>query len=213
MLITKINSDIEERQHVMLKIKSFPLRYKLNENDEQLYLTHSIPTIYAIWEGFIQTSFQTYIGELNKLNLTIDTIHKDILVYHMDNNFKQFREFPEKSERKSNFFYQLKNFYRAERFEITRTVNTQSNVGFSVLNKILGAFNLELMPLYPEPQFSLTDELEGFLLKIRNATAHGTNAIVIKRSDVERAIKLVEMLMELVSKRIFHGFQNASYLA
>ena len=213
MLITKINSDIEDRQHVMLKIKSFPARYQLAEKDEELYLVHSIPTIYAIWEGFIQTSFQTYIGELNKLSLTIDSIHKVILVYHMDNNFKQFREFPGKTDKKSNFFHELKSFYRAECFEITRVVNTQSNVGFSVLNKILGSFNLDLISEYPEPRFSLVDELDGFLLKVRNSIAHGANSIVVHRSDVERAIKLVEILMDLVSKRIFHGFQTASYLA
>ena len=149
MLTKEIKSDIKEREGLMLKIKTFPLRYTLSECDETLYLKHSIPTIYAIWEGFIQTSFKSYIRELNKLNLTVETIHSEILVYHMGNSFSQFKNFPEEKKGKHNFFYKLKDFYRAERFEITPTVNTQSNVGFAVLNKILGAFHLEQIKPHP----------------------------------------------------------------
>jgi hypothetical protein len=212
MLEQEIRSDIEERQLLMLKIKTLHLRYRFNEEDEQLFLNYSIPAVYAVWEGFVQTSFQTYIQELNKLNLTIDTICKPILIHHLETSFKQFREYPEKPNGKVAFFDKLNQFYRSESIDITREVNTESNVGFKVLNKILETFNLELIPEYPEPRYSLPQELDKFLLKIRNSIAHGNNSVVISREDLERAIKLIEVLMDLVSEKMVNGFNNNSYL-
>jgi hypothetical protein len=221
MLEQKIMSDIEDRQGVMIGIKTFCSRNQLNVKDEKLFLTHSISMIYAIWEGFVQTSFQAYISELNKLNLPIDSICDEVLVYHMDTSFPQFREYPGKLKRKVAFFNQLNTFYEAKFIEITRTVNTESNVGLSVLNRMLAAFNLEKIPDYltdsalnqrNETPYSIQTELDTFLLKSRNAVVHGTDAIILERKDVQRATKLVEILMDLVSKRILDGFKNKSYL-
>ncbi len=120
MLEQQIRSDIEERQRLMGKVKTLHSRYEFNDDDEQMFLRYSIPAIYAIWEGFIQTSFQTYINELNILNLTIDTLCKPILVYHLETKFKQFREYPEKPNGKIAFFDKLNQFYQSEIIEITR---------------------------------------------------------------------------------------------
>jgi hypothetical protein len=212
MLEQEIRSDIDERQKLMLQIKTLYLRYEFTEKDEQLFLMYSIPTIYAIWEGFVQTAFQTYIQELNKLNLTINTICKPILVYHIENSFKQFREYPERFNGKVDFFDKLNIFYNSEFIDITKTVNTESNVGFDVLNKILKTFNLENVSEYPEPRYLLPQELDNFLLKIRNAVAHGQNSIVVNREDLDRAIKLINILMDLVLEKIIKGFENRSYL-
>lgn len=213
MLEQEIRSDIEERQKLMLQIKTLYLRYEFNEKDEQLFLNYSIPAIYALWEGFIQTSFQTYIQELNKLNLSVNTICKPLLVYHMESSFKQFREYPEKLNGKVTFFEKLNQFYQSEFIDIARTVNTESNVGFNVLNKILNTFNLDSISEYPEPRYSLPQELDMFLLKTRNSVAHGQNSVVINREDLDRAIKLVEMLMDLVFEKIIQGFESQSYLS
>lgn len=212
MLEQEIRSDIDERQKLMLRIKTLSFSYGFNEKDEQLFLNYSIPTIYAIWEGFVQTAFQTYIQELNKLDLTVSTICKPILVYHIESSFKQFREYPERFNGKVAFFDKLKMFYNAEFIDITQTINTESNVGFDVLNKILKTFNLEKISEYPESRYSLPQELDNFLLKIRNAVAHGQNSIVVNREDLDRAIKLVNTLMDLVLEKIIKGFESKSYL-
>lgn len=212
MLEQEIRSDIDERQKLMLQIKTLYLRYGFNEKDEQFFLIYSIPAVYAIWEGFVQTAFQTYIQELNNSNLTVNTICKPILVYHIESSFKQFREYPERFNGKVAFFDKLNIFYNAEFIDITQTVNTESNVGFDVLNKILKTFNLEKIPEYPEPRYSLPQELDNFLLKIRNAVAHGQNFIVVNREDLDRAIKLINKLMDLVLEKIIKGFESKSYL-
>jgi hypothetical protein len=154
---------------------------------------------YAIWEGFIQTAFQTYVRELNKLELTIDTVCNPILVYHIESKFKQFKQYPtpENFKHKVSFFDKLNQFYKSNLVEIAPVVNTESNVGFKVLNRILKEFNLQTVPdYYPEPRsnYKLSTELKR-LLDFRNDAAHGQNASIVKREDLDRAIKLVETLI------------------
>ncbi|MFM6205615.1 MAE_28990/MAE_18760 family HEPN-like nuclease, partial [Planktothrix sp.] len=188
LLEQEIMSDIEERRELMSRIKALCPRYNFSSEDEELFLNYSIPIVYSIWEGFIQTYFQIYIRELNKLNLNINNICHSILIYHIESEFPQFKQYPEKDKliRKVNFFEKLGQFYQCNTLEISPKVNTESNVGFKVLNRILTDFNLETIPEYPEPQYSLRDDLDKFLLKIRNSVAHGQNSIVVKREDLER---------------------------
>jgi hypothetical protein len=214
ILEQEIMSDIGERRELMSRIKALCPRYGFSLEDEALFLNYSIPIVYSIWEGFIQTSFQIYIRELNKLDLNINNICHPILVYHIESTFPQFKQYPEKDKfgKKVNFFDKLGQFYQSNSFEISAKVNTESNVGFNVLNRILTDFNLEKIPTHPEPNYSLPDEIDKFLLKIRNNVAHGQNSIVVSREDLERAIKLVDRLMDLVFERIKTGFITKSYL-
>ena len=106
-------------------------------------------------------------------------------------------------------------FYKTNPLIIRENISTESNVGFKVLNRILSNFNLDKILNYPEPGsgYSLANELDKFFLDTRNKVAHGeTGSIVVKREDLERAIKLVDKLMDLVFDRIKTGFINRSYL-
>lgn len=208
----EIMSDIDERKTLMSKTRTLCPRYNFSEEDEQFFLNYSIAIIYSIWEGFIQTSFQAYVRKLNNLGLTIDTVCKPILVCHIESTFKQFKQYPTKFKNKVSFFDKLNQFRQSDTFEICPAVNTESNVGFNVLNRILEESGLEKIPEYPELRYSLRTELDNFLLKIRNASSHGDNSVVVNRDDLDRAIKLVETLMDLVFERIKAGFKEKSYL-
>ena len=205
-----IRSDIGERQQLMLQIKTLYLRYQFNERDEKIFLSYSMPAIYAIWEGFIQTSFKTYVQEINKINLSVNTVHKQILCYRIENSFKQFKQYPKNYDKKVVFFDKLGEFYSADIIEITRTINTENNVGFDVLNRLLAAFNLEKIPDYYEQRW-LKNELDERLLRIRNQVAHGQDSIIVSRNDLEDSINLVNILMELVLNRTMIGFSTESY--
>ncbi len=224
LLEQEIMSDIDEREELMSRVRLLYIRYGFSEQDEHLFLNYSIPIVYSIWEGFVQTSFQIYIRELNKeltrLELNIDSVCEPIFVYHMESTFRQFKQYPNpKSDedkpkivkKKVDFFNALGLFYKSNTLQIHPNINTESNVGFNVLNRILNDFNLEKIPTH-ENNYSLKDEL-GKLLQIRNAVAHGQkSAIVVNREDLERAIKLVDKLMDLVFERIKTGFIEKSYL-
>lgn len=211
MLEQKISADIEERQQLMINIKTLYLRYGFSEKDEQMFLIYAIPAVYSIWEGFVQTVFRFYVLELNRLNLGINTICNPILVYHIETSFKQFNEYPKSFNGKIAFFEKLNQFYNSEQIDITQIINIEGNVGFDVLKKILEIFNLQPMPEYYEPRYSVKIELE-FLLTIRNAIAHGDNSIIVNRNDLDRVIKLVNILMDLIFDRIMEGFNNRTYL-
>jgi len=138
----------------------------------------------------------------------------------MEAEFLQFKQYPrsmnredqlKRTKQKVRFFEELKRFYSSEILEINANVNTESNVSFSVLNRILGDFNLAEISEFPLPRYSLKVELDQFLLRIRNAVAHGQNSVIVKLEDLERAITLVERLMDLVFKSIRDGFINESY--
>jgi hypothetical protein len=76
-------------------LKLLCARYGFSNTDEELFLYYSIPIVYATWEGFIQTSFQIYVRELNKLELTIDQVCDSIIIYHIESTFPQFKQYPD----------------------------------------------------------------------------------------------------------------------
>lgn len=220
MLEQAIRSDVEERQRLMLKIKALHLRYGFHEEDAQIFLNYSIPAIYAIWEGFITTALHTYIVELNQLNLTFDSVCESILIQNFE---KKFGEYPKTKDKKTEFLKNIFEFYANPIINIPKGVKTKSNVNHEVLNEILSDFGLPILQdqliVYSElsnyPNLPLKNSLYKELTRLldnRNAVAHGQNSVVIHRSDLERAIKLVETLMDLVCDRIVNGFQNETYL-
>ncbi|MDB9534832.1 MAE_28990/MAE_18760 family HEPN-like nuclease [Dolichospermum planctonicum CS-1226] len=212
LLEQEIMSDIDERRELMSWVKLLCARYGFLEEDEQLFLCYSIPIVYSIWEGFVQTSFQIYIRELNKLQLGIDDVCDPILIYHIESKFPQFKQYPKAdANKKVKFFNDLRHFYKTNPLEINPK-KTESNVGFKVLNRILKEFSLEEIPQVPRPGYPLNTELHK-LLDTRNKIAHGQGgAILVRREDLERAIKVVEELMDLVFERIKTGFIEKSYL-
>lgn len=207
----ELMSEIDERRDLMLRLKLLLKRLQLDQ-DKQLFLSYSIPIVYSVWEGFVKIALQIYVKELNKLNLSIDNICDAIFIYHMESRFSQLKDYPQDFKKKVKLFNNLQKVYVNNTFDIHSEVNIESNVDFNVLNRLLDGFNLKKIPDYIEPKYSLANELDGFLLRIRNATAHGDKSIFISEEELFRAIALVEKLMDLVFERIKDGFINQSYL-
>lgn len=94
----------------------------------------------------------------------------------MENTFKEFREYPQRLNRKINFFDKLEEHFSERQHDISRFVNTESNVGFSALNKLLMQFSLTPFPehweRYTYPNANLKEMLDTFL-RYRNGVAHG----------------------------------------
>ncbi len=216
LLAEDILLDIEDRKSRMLTTQTLFDKYDFSDADEQFFLNHSFPIIYSIWEGFVQTTFQTYIREINKeinrLNLLPQQICKPILLQQIESRFPQFKQYPEAIEKKIKFIDNFSFFLARTNMRIDPHFNTESNVGFKVLNRLLTEFNLENITEYPISQYSLKEELDEFLLKIRNGIAHGENAIQVQRNDLNRAITLVKYLMDLVFEKVNEGFRDKKYL-
>ena len=90
--------------------------------------------------------FRLYIEYLNSLHIAFRQLSNEIIVFHMENTFKEFREYPQRLNRKINFFDKLEEHFSERQHDISRFVNTESNVGFSALNKLLMQFSLTPFP-------------------------------------------------------------------
>jgi hypothetical protein len=209
----ELKAEIDERKDLMLRIKLLLKRTKLAQ-DKHLFLAYSIPIVYSIWEGFVKEAFQIYVRELNKLNLSIDEICDQIFIYHMESRFSQLKNnYPQDFKKKARLFSKLQIFYTAGRFDIHPEINTESNIDFKVMNRILEEFNLNTIPehINSGDGYSFKDNLNNFLLKNRNAAAHGDRSMPVQEEDLMKAIALVEKLMDLVFERILDGFINERY--
>lgn len=216
----KLQEIIEERVSILFEIERtlFTKRYSFSSKHQDILSKQSISMIYSIWEGFIQKSFNLYIDELNKINLEFYDFCDGIVIHHMENSFKQFKEYPLKDNKKRKFFNSLKEFHASNSFTIPRVVNTESNVGFSVLNKLLGNFSIEQFPeywkeySYPNP--NLQKSLDLFL-QLRNAIAHGgdlTSENKIDQKFYNRFKKLVIDLMYEIRLKMLNGLENKMFL-
>lgn len=166
----------------------------------------------------MQNSFRLYIEYLNSLNLDFEQFSDDIMIFHMDKTFKQFREYPEKNRQKISFYGKLRDHFQQSRHDIFQTVDTESNVGFMVLNKLLNQFSLEKFPeywgpyQYPNP--NLREMLDTFL-RYRNGVAHGgdiSSEEKVTQEVYSRYRKLIGDLMYALHDKFMEGIQNQTYL-
>ena len=211
---------IEERSFVLFEIERaiFTKRYSLSSKHQDIFSTQSISMIYSVWESFVQKSFNLYIDELNKVGMDFHCFCDEIVIHHMENSFKQFKEYPEKDNRKARFFVSLKEFHASSSCSISRVVNTESNVGFNVLNKLLKSFSLENFPEYwkdyTHPNPNLKESLDLFL-RLRNAVAHGGDLVSEEKIDQRvyaRFKKLTIDLMYEIRLKMLYGLKHKTFL-
>jgi hypothetical protein len=211
---------IEERMSVLFEIERaiFTKRYSLSSKHQDILSTQSVSMIYSLWEGFVQKSFNFYIDELNETGIDFYDFCDDIVIHHMESSFKQFKEYPKKDNKKVDFYKSLKNFHGNRKCIISRVVNTESNVGFNVLNKLLREFALERFPEhwkdYAHPNPNLRDSL-NLLLRIRNAVAHGGD--LISEDKIDQAVyarfkNLVADLMYEIRLKMLYGLEHETFL-
>lgn len=213
-------SIIEQYESSALDIERifFTKRYILSKKHYSLLSVQSISILYSYWEGFVQNSFRLYIEYLNSLNIEFNLLSDEIVVFHMDKTFKQFREYPEKNRQKIIFYGKLQDHFMQSRHDIFQTVDTESNVGFMVLNKLLSQFSLEKFPEYWEeyryPNPNLKETLDTFI-RYRNGVAHGGD--ISSEEKVTQDVylkyrKLVGDLMYAMHDKFMEGIQRQTYL-
>jgi len=215
-----IQEAIEERLTVLFEIERaiFTKRYSLSLKHQEIFATQSVSMIYSIWEGFVQTAFNLYIDELNKMDIKFYDFSDDIVIHHMESSFKQFREYPSKDKQKVKFFQDIKVFHDESSQAISRVVNTQSNVSFSVLNKLLKTFSLEQFPEhwkdYKHPNPNLKNSMDLFL-KLRNTVAHGGDLVSeekVNQGVYNRFRNLVRDLMYEIRLKMLDGLEKQTFL-
>lgn len=77
----EIIADINWRVSELASLKTIPFRYNITESHKNILIKYTMPSIYSLWEGFIKSSFQSYIRELNNLNIPIQNTHINLLTH------------------------------------------------------------------------------------------------------------------------------------
>ncbi|TAF68180.1 MAG: hypothetical protein EAZ55_00315 [Cytophagales bacterium] len=210
---------IEEHQEVIREIERaiFTNRYNLNNKHFTIFSTNSISILYSIWEGFIQKIFGLYIDEINKEEIDFFSFCDNIIIFCKERNFRQLKDYPQKTSGKISFMKKLKDFYSINVHLIPRVIDTQSNVGFEVLNRLLEQFNIVTYPeqwdVYKYPNPNLKENLHIFL-KLRNTIAHGGELLPeesIDQKTYERFKKIVLDLMYDLRDKMLDSLINKKY--
>jgi len=136
----------------------------------------------------------------------------------MENTFKQFKDYPQKEKRKTNFYSQLSLFFLTKNYTLYSQINTEDNLGFDILNKILKTFSLdpftEHWKKYKHPNPNLKESLNTFL-RYRNGVAHGGDISSEEKVTQEVYVKyknLVRDLMYEIQLKMVTGLKDKTYL-
>lgn len=211
---------VEQRESVLFEIERvlFTKRYKMSKKHLEIFTVQSIAMIYSLWEGFVQESFQMYIQYINSLFIDFNQLSREIVVFHMDNQYKQFYNYPTKINGKINFYESLAEHFMHEYHEIYPRIDTESNVSFEVINKLLKQFSLKEFPeywgSYQYPNTSLKQIMSTFL-RYRNGIAHGgdiTSEEKVTRDVFVRYKKLIIDLMYEMHDKFMYGINERTYL-
>lgn len=190
----------------------------LPKKQKEILFNYSIAMLYSIWEGFVSRSFRLYIEYLNEQNISYENLLDSIVVYNMESQFKQFKEYPADIRKKGKFFLALSLHYNTAPPKLNVLVDTKNNVGFNVLNNLLTTFGIEAFPEYWEtykhPDTTLKEIMLNFL-RYRNAIAHGADISGEKKIEHEQYEvyrTLIRNLMYAMHNRFLDAITNKTYI-
>lgn len=214
-LKSELDADIAVRQENLSRIKTMPTRYLFRGDDVNTWLRCAFPIIYAEWEGFFVYALSLYFREVNKLHLSLDDLNERYFVRNADKTFKQLSEYPSDFKKRLTFLRSLLLYFRnTGEVDLKTEVNTESNLGFKVMNVILSGLNFQLVEDHiNHDAYSLKEDMDKFLLDKRNGLVHGDPASTVTFEEVSGGIALVERLMVLTKDIIADGFKNEVFKA
>lgn len=199
---------MDSRVKELATLRNLSSKSFLSGQLQELLRRTLIPTIYSFWEGFIKESFNLYVDELNKLKFTRREICFNLLVHSIDHSTRIKFKFKDSIVEYTSQIEYIKNLclHLDNPILLTKSIPTDSNVNFAVLDKILNRFNLQEIPEIP-----YKSQLDR-LLMLRNNIAHGENSIPISQPEIDDMSTLIQNLMVEVSLRILEGFNSKTYL-
>ena len=208
----------------LLEIDYQQIQVKKIEQDEykNSIKRSNICLMYAHIEGFVKFSFIHYITAINQLKLHCQDV---IPILRAAMYFEDFLKLTN-PDRKSQIFKKsfpfdahLHRLYRQEEFfeRITahlsakveikdKYINTESNVGREVLEKLLYQIGL------PHNCLSAVTGTLSKLKNKRNDISHGTDMSIINDKDYEDYTKCTLDVMKRITEVILDAYQNQKYL-
>lgn len=197
--------EIDWRTNELSIIRTTPLLFSFSDIQKKILEKYSVVAIYAIWQGFVTTSFNLYIREINSLGLTCDETNLNIITHDIFTKYDLNEEKRKHFKNKCIFISNILEYSKLP-VSISSSIPTESNVNFKVINKILNHFNMDELP-----ENNFKKRLDD-LLFFRNTIAHGECSIVVTKEIIQNINLTVIDAMHEVAIRIIDGYESKSYL-
>lgn len=76
--------EISWRTNEISILRTIPYLFPLSKRQKLALERHTIPAIYSLWEGFVVTTFEVYVREINSYNLSAEKLNLCILTHAID---------------------------------------------------------------------------------------------------------------------------------
>src|SRR5690554_4214749 len=134
--LKEISLDIDWRYSELSILRTLPYRYGLSEHHKDFLIRYSVPIIYSLWEGFVRSTFEIYIRELNSKNLHYNDLNTCILAHAFSTHDKLNLRNPRNTVKaQTEFIEYLINIFKAP-IQILPQIPTNSNVNYETINNI-----------------------------------------------------------------------------
>lgn len=170
-----LEKELEWRVKEISSIRSILLKRKLPKYQNEIILKYSPVAFYSLWEGFVVCSLGQYICEVNKLNISYNSLHPSVVTHDIDIKFLKDKYMKEKSLTDFKDVIMLigdLHNYLSNPITIGMKIPTKSNVNFERINTILDRLNI---PPMSKKHKTPLDHLK----RVRDDAAHGEFSIQI----------------------------------
>ncbi len=200
----ELQREVDWRMEEITILKTLHIMHPFSDLQKRILQKNSIPSFYALWEGFVQTGLSIYIRYINQLDLSPTVLSKNIIIHDIDVKYN-LGDGRKNFEKKSVLVGDIYN-YRKNRVNLETQIPTKSNVNLKVINDIMSRFNLEPLPEVP---FSKNLDI---LVYQRNNIAHGADIQTLDDVLIDRlSITTMDSIYEVFT-RIMDGYQNQTFL-
>ncbi|GGY64593.1 hypothetical protein GCM10011613_05460 [Cellvibrio zantedeschiae] len=191
------------------------------EEDRMLMRRSILCLIYAHIEGFVKFSFSLYVDEINKKNLlcyqvkpviAAATLSREFLALSENRKSKIFRSDLSDDKHLRKLFRQaefIENIFDVKNYEVKipeEYINTEDNVGITVLEKLMCKVGLDHTDLRD------VNAPLGRLLNVRNDISHGKRRAGIDHKDYEEFLNCCKSVISGLSRKLTLAFDRQAFL-
>lgn len=194
----------------------------INDKAQFVLLRVYLPLLYAHWEGYVKNIFIELNKFLNTLNLEISKFRDEIItlfIIQTHGKLLEVEEFYKKNYSKTREFVSrvISYFQTQEKISLHEKSNTQSNLNYEVLQKLIDSYGMSSDNLTIANENSLSSietikkTLDGLLHK-RNSIAHGAEMKPPGIEDVKNYKNFIYLLIDGLLNEIRSYLLQEAYL-
>jgi hypothetical protein len=203
----KISKDLLWRKREFTTLK-FMIEGEKRPHQKEILYRSSIALLYAHWEGHIKFCASAYLDFISYKGFNLETLTENFSQVLLGIEFSG--GFSIKSISNQKKIYDYFNNLSTKKFKVIgeNTIDTESNLNFEVLKKIVDQLNLNISEYERRENF-----INGTLLKDRNRICHGEFTIL---ADLESTyLDINEYLLKMIenfNSEIIDMVINKKYL-